>query len=294
MNSIEQKNDAEQSNLSEWQKALGCEPPWIVGVLNITPDSFSDGGQFLDSEAAIARGRELFEEGAHIVDLGAESTRPGAVRVSEEEEAARLLPVVSGLAEYGMLSIDTYKARIAARCLALGARMINDVSGLRGDPEMPRVIRSSGAGCVIMYSKQSGDAPHVDRQEARYQDIVAEISSFLLQQAEKAVAAGVPADRILLDPGMGAFVSTNPDDSWELLARMRELCERLRPFPVYLGISRKGFLGGALRERDPLSQFLAAVSVERGAAFIRTHNVQMAREFFAVQHKIRPGSGERR
>lgn len=259
--------------------------PWIMGVLNVTPDSFSDGGRHLAPETAIAAAREMRAEGATIVDVGGESTAPGSRPVDAAEEQRRVLPVVERLGHEMPLSIDTYRASTAERCLALGAAMINDVSALRADPGLARVVAEHEAGLVLMHAKD-GPLPHASDRPAHYRDVVAEIGEFLLRRAEVAIRAGVRETNIALDPGWGRFLALDPAPTWELLDRFDELVARLHPFPVVVGISRKGFLGGDLAERDALSQLLALEAVGKGAAIVRTHNVRLMRRFLETAGRL--------
>ncbi len=266
-------------------RLTGSPPPWILGVLNVTPDSFSDGGRHDTPAAATARAREMVAEGAAIVDVGGESTAPGSRPLESGEELARIRPVVAALASEVPLSVDTYHARTAAECLALGARIVNDVSALRADPAMARVVAEAGAGLVMMHAKDA-PLPHASDRPARYRDPVEEIAEFLLRRVDVALAAGVAAERIVLDPGWGRFVSPDPAHSWELLRRFEELAARLAPFPLLVGVSQKGFLGVPMAERPPLSQLAALHALERGAAAVRTHHVRMMQQFVAAARRM--------
>ncbi len=264
---------------------LGGPPPWIMGVLNVTPDSFSDGGLHYETATAVAAGRRMREEGAAIVDVGGESTAPGSRPIAAEEEQRRVLPVVEALAPAVPVSVDTYRASTAARCLERGAVMVNDVSALRADPDLARVVADHGAALVLMHAKDA-PLPHASDRPARYRDIVAEIGDFLLGRAEVALAAGVREELLLLDPGWGRFVSLDPEDSFRLLRELPRLVERLRPFPVVVGVSRKGFLAADTAERDALSQLTALDAVEKGAAMVRTHNVRLMRRFLETASRL--------
>jgi dihydropteroate synthase len=234
------------------------QPFRLMGVVNVTPDSFSDGGLFLDPAAAVAHGLELAEDGAEILDVGGESTRPGAEPVGEVEELRRVLPVVQGLAAAlgshpthspaatggrasVALSIDTSKARVARAALEAGASLVNDVTALRGDPEMAAVVAQSGAECCLMH--MLGE-PRTMQREPRYEDVVAEVKAFLEERLAFAVAEGVAEERVLLDPGIG-FGKTLAHNL-ELLRRLRELAALGRPLVV--GTSRKSFLGRILAD----------------------------------------------
>lgn len=259
--------------------------PWIVGVLNVTPDSFTDGGLFLSPDAALAQGRKLLADGAHLVEVGGESTAPGRRPIPIEEELRRALPVVQALAEEGIVAVDTYRAETAARCLEAGARVINDVSALRADPELAGVVAANDAVLVMMYAKDA-PLPHVTDAPVRYRDIVVEIGDFLAERVDAAARSGIPLERVAVDPGMGRFISLDPADSWRLLEGFARLVERLAPVPVMIASSRKGFFGVPMPERDPVSQLTAFVAAERGAALIRTHDARMARQFVDAGRKM--------
>jgi dihydropteroate synthase len=245
----------------------------LMGVVNVTPDSFSDGGRFLEREAAVAHGLALAREGAALVDVGGESTRPGALPVSGEEELARVVPVVEGLlaAEVeAAVSVDTSKAVVAARALAAGASFINDVTALRGDPEMASVVAQSEADCCLMH--MLGE-PRTMQTNPRYEDVVSEVKAFLEERLSFAVAQGIVEERIVLDPGIG-FGKT-AEHNLELLRRLDELLELGRPLLV--GTSRKSFIG-KLTGR-PVDQRLGGtiatnlLAFMHGARIFRVHDV---------------------
>jgi dihydropteroate synthase len=242
-----------------------------MGIVNVTPDSFSDGGLFLDAEAAIAHGRELLTEGAHILDIGGESTRPGAEPVPADEEIRRVVPVIEALVDTGArISIDTTKAEVARRALAAGATIVNDVSALRFDPELAAVTAEAGATCVLMH--MLGE-PRTMQVDPRYDEVVADVKSFLEERLAYAVAQGVPEEKIWLDPGIG-FGKTL-EHNLELIARLDEIVAIGRP--VVFGASRKSFLekltGRLVDER--LAGTIAAniVAYDRGAQVFRVHDV---------------------
>ncbi len=265
--------------------ALARTRPVIVGVLNVTPDSFSDGGLHLEPAAAVARARAMVAEGADLVEVGGESTAPGRRPLAAADEWRRIEPVITALAGEIPLVVDTYHAETAARALAQGVWAINDVSALRAEPALAQVVAQAGGGLVLMHAKDA-PLPHASERPAHYGDVVAEIASFLEVQARRAVAAGVAADAIVLDPGWGRFISLDPEDSFTLLRRFRELVARLAPFPVMVAVSRKGFLGGPMEERDALSQLAALHAVEQGARFIRTHRPAMMRRFLELARRL--------
>ena len=210
--------------------------PLVMGIVNVTPDSFSDGGRFLDAEAAIAHGRELAVEGASILDIGGESTRPGAQPVTQDEETARVVPVIEALAADGArVSIDTTKAVVAQRALAAGATIVNDVAAFRFDPEIAAVTADGGATCVLMH--MLGD-PRTMQDDPRYDDVVSDVKAFLEERLAYAVGEGIPEERVWLDPGIG-FGKTL-EHNLELIARLDEIVAIGRP--VVFGASRKSFL----------------------------------------------------
>lgn len=258
----------------------------IVGVINLTPDSFSDGGKFCQASQAIAHAEHLLAVGADIIELGAESTAPGSKPVGPELEWARLQGVLPEIARCCPLAVDTYRSQTARKALQAGAQIVNDVSGLRYDEDMANVIAAAGAQVVIMHSKQPGNNPHVDDNERSYNDPASEIAEFLLERADFAASAGIAHDRIILDPGMGRFISNDPEVSWLILKDFERLVELLRPYPVMIATSRKGFLGGELSGRDPLSQLTAIIASQKGASYIRTHNVSMCRQFQNTWQKL--------
>jgi dihydropteroate synthase len=245
----------------------------VVGVVNVTPDSFSDGGRYLDSAAAIAHGLELEAEGAALLDIGGESTRPGASPVLEAEELRRVVPVIEGLISRGArarLSIDTSKAAVAVAALDAGATMVNDVTALRGDPRMADVVARSGADCCLMHMRGE---PRTMQHEPRYDDVVSEVKGFLEERLAFAAAAGVAEDRITLDPGIG-FGKT-VEHNLELLIRLDEIVALGRP--VMIGTSRKSFLG-RITGRDVHDRLAGTIATNvlayvRGARAFRVHDV---------------------
>lgn len=252
----------------------------LMGVVNVTPDSFSDGGAFLDPASAVAHGRRLVAEGAHIVDVGGESTRPGAEPVPAAAELARVVGVVEGLAAHGArVSVDTMKARVARAALAAGATYVNDVSALRHDPGMAAVVAESGAECCLMH--MLGE-PRTMQAAPRYDDVVDDVRSFLEERLAFAVSEGIPEDRIALDPGIGFGKSS--EHNLELLRRLHELTVLGRPLLV--GVSRKSFLG-RITGREPADRVAATVAAsviayERGARIFRVHDVAAVADGLAV------------
>jgi len=243
-----------------------------MGVVNVTPDSFSDGGVNFDPDDAVATARLMVEEGAAIVDVGGESTRPGSGGVSAEEELRRVVPVLERL-DGLPLSIDTSKAEVARRALALGAELVNDVTALRGDPRMAEVVAESGAYLCLMHMQ--GD-PRTMQADPRYDDVVDEVKAFLAERLAAAVAAGIPEQRICLDPGIG-FGKT-VEHNFELVRRLSDLIALGRP--VVVGFSRKSSLGRLLGDPTATTGSVAAsvgaavAAYERGATLLRVHDVR--------------------
>ena len=243
----------------------------LMGVVNVTPDSFSDGGLYLDPQAAIEHGRELAEAGAAILDVGGESTRPGAAPVAADEELRRIDPVIAGLADLGpAISVDTSKAAVAAAALDAGATIVNDVTALRGDPGMAALVAERDAGVVLMH--MVGE-PRTMQDNPEYEDVVAEVRDFLAARLGAAVAAGIDEERIWLDPGIG-FGKTD-QHNFELLRGLGELARLGRPLVV--GTSRKGFIGrtdgSAPDERLGGTIATSVLAAAAGAAVLRVHDV---------------------
>lgn len=267
------------------QYSFDAKMPIIMGILNLTPDSFSDGGSYPTPEDAIARGLQMVEEGALIIDVGGESTRPGATPVTEEEECARVLDVVKALARKGVcVSIDTRHAPVARAALEAGASIINDVSGFR-DPAMVDLAASCEAGLVVMH--MGGDDPRTMQNEPVYEDVVAEVRDYLKAQADNLIAHGVARERICLDPGPG-FGKT-AKQTVELMRNFHEF-NRLG-FPTMVAVSRKSYIGEAYqikdpKERDSASAAEALMACELGASVIRTHNVALTAQ--ALEENLRP------
>ena len=246
--------------------------PAVLGVVNVTPDSFSDGGHYLRPEAAIALALGYLDEGAAMVDVGGESTRPGSEGVTAEVELSRIEPVLEHL-QGCPVSVDTSKAAVARRALELGAVMVNDVTALRGDPELGGVVADTGAYLCLMH--MLGE-PRTMQDDPRYDDVVSDVKAFLEERLAVAVQAGIPEERICLDPGIG-FGKT-VEHNVELLGRLDELVAIGRP--VLVGASRKRFLGRLLGDPDAVTGSVSAgvavavLAFERGASFLRVHDVR--------------------
>ena len=263
----------------------------IMGVVNVTPDSFSDGGTFDDDAAAVRHARRLVEEGAAIVDIGGESTRPGAAPVPAEEELRRVVPVVEGLAALGTparISVDTMKLRVAVAAVEAGATYVNDVTAFRHEPELASFVADRGLDCCLMH--MLGE-PRTMQQDPRYDDVVSDVKAFLEERLAAAVAAGIPEERVQLDPGIG-FGKTL-EHNLELLRRLGEIAAIGRP--VVLGTSRKSFIG-RLTGRDVAGRVHGTVATcvigyERGARVFRVHDVAAVHDGLAVAAATLPPHG---
>ncbi|MET0695734.1 MAG: dihydropteroate synthase [Propionibacteriaceae bacterium] len=258
----------------------------VVGVVNVTPDSFSDGGEWFDPADAIRHGLELLDEGADIIDVGGESTRPGAARPDEDEELRRVVPVVAELASAGaVVSIDTMRPRVAAAAVAAGARLVNDVSGGRADSAMLGTVADLDVAYICMHWRGHSE----DMQsKAHYDDVVGDVVRELAEQLEAALAAGIAADHLIVDPGFG-FAKTG-EHNWEILRHLDRL--DALGFPVLIGVSRKAFLGTLLaaadgrtrpaRARDDATVALTALVAGQNAWGVRVHAVRPNRDAIAV------------
>ncbi len=262
---------------------LSLDRTRIMGVVNVTPDSFSDGGLFLDPAQAIAQARRLVAEGADILDIGGESSRPGSDSTPTDQELARVVPVIEGLAgEIDIpISIDTYTPAVAERCLAAGATMVNDIRGLR-DPAMVEVVAGSGVPVVIMHMRGE---PKTMQQDVAYEDVVSDVKAFLAEQARLATDAGIK--QIIVDPGIG-FGKT-AEHNVEILRRLREFKDL--PYPVLVGASRKSFIGkltGApVDARLPGTLAATAIAAVNGADIVRVHDVAECKQAVAIADAIR-------
>lgn len=263
----------------------------VMGIINVTPDSFSDGGRFLDVDAAVRRGLELMRDGADLLDVGGESTRPGAQRVSATEEIARVIPVIEALAREGLpVSVDTMRASVAERAVEAGAVIVNDVSGGLADPRMLPFLAEAEVTCVLMHWRA-----HSMRMDdfCFYDSVVGDVCAELRGRVDSALAAGVRPERIVLDPGLG--FAKNAAQSWELLAALPAL--RDLGFPVLVGASRKRFLAEAAAygrrapdvaaDRDEASDAVAAIAAAGGAWGVRVHSVSGAAAASRVAARLR-------
>ncbi|MBD0863403.1 dihydropteroate synthase [Gordonia sp. zg691] len=271
-----------------------------MGVVNVTADSFSDGGRYLDTDAAITHGLELVAQGADLIDVGGESTRPGAVRVDPDLEAARVAPVIAALAAHGVVvSVDTMRAPVAAAAIEAGAAIVNDVSGGRADDDMARVVAEAGLPWILMHWRPSGESDdrrftHRSGDVDGYRDVVAEVSGELLAQVDAAVSAGVDPDSLILDPGLG-FAKT-AEHNWALLHALPTFIGL--GFPILVGASRKRFLGTLLgREgdarspagRDIATAAISALTAAAGAWGVRVHDVASSYDAVTVAAAWRAG-----
>jgi dihydropteroate synthase len=264
---------------------------WLMGIVNVTPDSFSDGGAFLDPDQAVEHGLKLACEGADVLDVGGESTRPGSLPVSEDEELRRVLPVIRGLrSKTGVLiSVDTTKSSVAGAALEAGADIVNDTSGLRADPAMGPLIARSGAAVILMHMK---GVPRTMQESPSYDDLLGEVRAFLRDRVREAEAAGIPFERTIIDPGIG-FGKT-AEHNLALLNRLDALQDLGRP--VCVGASRKAFIGRILGlppgERLEGTIAAAVLSVSRGASILRVHDVGAVAKAVRVAEAILGAPGQ--
>ncbi|MGA5363653.1 dihydropteroate synthase [Streptomyces purpurascens] len=272
------------AGLPEWDRCA------VMGVVNVTPDSFSDGGRFFDTTAAVKHGLDLVTEGADLVDVGGESTRPGAARVDEAEELRRVIPVVRGLASEGVtVSVDTMRASVAERALAAGAALVNDVSGGLADPRMIPAVADAGAPFVVMHWRGFLQGGNV---KGEYADVVSEVVDELHTRVEAVLAGGIAPDRVVVDPGLGFSKDAEHD-----LALLASLDRVLRlGHPLLVAASRKRFLGRVLagpdgppppaRERDAATAAVSALAAHAGAWAVRVHEVRATADAVRVAHAI--------
>jgi dihydropteroate synthase len=266
-------------------RRLGLDHPLVMGIVNVTPDSFFDGGRFCDPQEAVAHAVRLVEEGADLLDIGAESTRPGALPVDEEEELLRLIPVVSAVAKAVSVpvSVDTSKAAVARAAIDAGAVMVNDVTALRGDKAMAEVVAKTGAGLVLMHMKGT---PESMQRAPHYDDVVDDVARFLGERARFAMDRGVRHERIVLDPGIGFGKSLA--HNVDLLANLHAFLQL--GFPILVGPSRKGFIGQLARRsvegRAWGTAAVVALAVEQGVSILRVHDVTEMKDVVTVAGAI--------
>jgi dihydropteroate synthase len=276
-------------SLQSRNKKISLEKPLIMGILNVTPDSFSDGGEYFTVENALQRALQMIEEGTDIIDIGGESSGPGSKFVDLQKEINRVIPIVEKLRSANSdiwISVDTYKAEVAHQALEAGADMINDVTALRGDSTMAMVLAKYDVPVVLMFSKDS-DA-RTTRKEVHYDDVIKTVSDFWQQRIDVAIAAGIGRDRLVLDPGMGAFVSSDPKYSLQILKRLAEL--KSFNLPLLVGTSRKSFIGQVLDlplpHRLEGSLASALIAYLNGASILRVHDVKETRRVLLMAHAV--------
>ena len=277
-----------------WEQVCGARPA-VMGIVNVTPDSFSDGGRFLDADAAIAHGVALAAQGADVLDVGGESTRPGAAPVAADAELARIVPVIEGLTSAASVpvSVDTTKAGVARAALETGATVVNDVSAGQLDPDILGVTAAAGAGFVAMHMQRE---PRTMQLDPTYDDVVGEVGDFLIERVEAAHAAGIARDAVAADPGIG-FGKT-VEHNLQLLAALPSLAARV-PAPLLVGTSRKTFIGRLLAraigapadltvdQRDEGTLATVVWAVERGASIVRVHDVTPAAQAIRLLNAMR-------
>jgi dihydropteroate synthase len=259
------------------RRTLSLDRPLVMGILNITPDSFSDGNRFYTLDAAVDRALQMEQEGADIIDIGGESTRPNAPAVTRAEELRRVVPVIEAIAGKVSvpISVDTYKAEVARAACAAGAEIVNDVSGLRFDPDMPRVCAEADAGVVVMHTR---GRPHEMQSNTAYGDLLAEVRQYLAECLALAELAGVKRGRIVVDPGLGFAKSL--EGNLELVRRLSEL--KALGHPILVGPSRKSFIGTVVGKTSGERLFgtaaVVAVAIANGASIVRVHDVAAMRD----------------
>jgi dihydropteroate synthase len=268
-------------------RSLDLSATRLMGILNITPDSFSDGGKFFDKAKAVGHARSLIAQGADILDLGAESTRPGAIAISADEELERIVPVLTEIRALSdvPISIDTTKPAVAMRCLELGADIVNDVSGLKDSgPQMAEIVRSFDAGLVLMHRRGN---PGTMQSLAHYSDVIEEILKELEESIRIAVTAGIERDRLAVDPGIG-FAKT-AEQSFEIIRKIKRL--HILGLPIVLGHSRKSFIaevtGQAVCDREWGTAAVSAVAALEGIQILRVHHIAGTKEVISITDKIK-------
>jgi len=274
----------------EWRLGCGCRT-LVMGIVNVTPDSFADGGRCVTAQSAVVRGLQLLEDGADMLDIGGESTRPGAVPVSAAEELARILPVIRSLRERTELpiSVDTWKAAVAEAAIAAGATIVNDISGFALDPALAEVVARTGVGCVLMHLRGT---PQTMQQFTAYADLAGEVTAELAAALARAEAAGIPRERIVLDPGIG--FSKTAEQNHDLIRSFGRLRSALGR-PLLAGTSRKSFIGKLLPGNPPPAERVwgtaAAVTacILYGADIVRVHDVAEMRQVAGVADALRGG-----
>jgi len=264
--------------------------PQIIGILNVTPDSFHDGGELKTVDQALRRAEQMLADGADILEIGGQSTGPNSTDVSLDEEERRVLPVIKAVhARFpqARLAVDTFKSEVARHGFDCGVQMVNDVTAGRGDERMFATMSHSSAVLVLMYAKDP--TPRTTIAPTQYDDVVETIRSFLAERKRVAVASGIAPERIILDPGLGQFVSSDPRYSFEILARLSEFASL--GSPILVSPSRKSFLAGSAQlptaDRLPATLAASAIAVEHGASFIRTHDVPEVRRACEIAWNIR-------
>ncbi len=251
----------------------------MMGILNCTPDSFSDGGLYVLPQSALERSEELIREGAHSIDIGGMASGPGSNMLDVLTENERVLQVCRVLGENGVservpLSVDTFRMQVAKTAYEVcGVSVVNDISALRHDPEMAPFVAGEDLHVVLMYSKESAEYPLVTDREAPKGDLIETIKKFFDERVNFALKSNIKQKRIILDPGMGRFLGASPEHSWEMIKRIDEITRLFKDFPLLLGVSRKSFIGASVQERDIHSKLIELFLMNKGISIIRTHNV---------------------
>ncbi len=288
-NKISELIDNKSRNVIIGKKLKTGKRTLIMGILNVTPDSFYDGGRYDGVESALERARAMAEEGADIIDVGGESTRPGALPVSKEEEMKRILPVIKAISgDIDVpISVDTYRAEVAEEAIKAGASMVNDITAMRGDDGMAKIVKEYGVPVCLMHMKGT---PRNMQKNPHYDDVMAEITRFLYERAEYAISEGIDNDKIILDPGIGFGKRTGEgiEDNCEIIARLAEL--KSLGYPLLIGASRKTFIGNICNagadERLEGSLGAEAMAIANGADILRVHDVRETKRMAMVVDRI--------
>ncbi|HMO18264.1 MAG TPA: dihydropteroate synthase [Oligoflexia bacterium] len=264
----------------------------IMGILNLSPESFSDGGNNRSPEDEVIRFNYLLDSGADLIDVGAQASGPGSVLLDEEVEAMRVrnfldvLVLMKGKESLKCVSVDTFRSSVAALSIERGVGIINDISALRADKNLGSIIAESGVEVVLMYSKENAGFPLVSDQETVVGPLFSVISRFFEERIEYALSIGISGENIILDTGFGAFISSFPEKSWEIIDNFHLFLDKFSNFRFLTGVSRKSFLGGSLSDRDIHSKLVEMHLLHLGASIIRTHNVELLRQLLPTWYKL--------
>ena len=267
----------------EIKKLIQQQKPLIMGILNVTPDSFSDGGCFDTIGKALAQAKKMVDRGASIIDIGGQSTGPGSTEVNASIELERIIPVIKKIRKSIdiPISVDTYQSTVAKQALQCGANIINDVTALRGDKEMVSIIAKHRCPVILMHAKDN--TPRTTVNEVDYTNVTTTVKNFLVKQIQYAMQNGVQESQIVIDPGLGHFISSIGKYSYEIINKLDNIVQL--GYPVLIGASRKSFLGGKIKERDDISAIISGMAAMQGASILRVHDVEKTK-LFLTKNKI--------